>query len=145
MGRTRESADLVSEHNIFVSISNDRVGVGSTVPAARLDVAGNIAINGTEIIDSSGVWQGSSAGIQGATGTQGTQGTQGIQGIQGATGTQGVQGRQGIQGVTGTQGTQGITGPQGTNGTQGIQGIQGSTAGFSAINFVLGDRIRDPF
>ena len=151
MGRTRESADLVSEHNLFVSISNDRVGVGSTVPTARLDVAGNIAVNGTEIIDSSGVWQGSNAGLQGIQGVQGiqgitgAQGTQGIQGIQGATGTQGAIGTQGTDGTNGTQGTQGIQGIQGITGTQGTQGIQGSTAGFSSINFVLSDKVKDPF
>jgi len=134
MGKTRQSADLVSDSNIFVDITNDRVGLGSTTPTAKLDVSGNIKavgivtstggyyVNNTAVIDSSGVWVGSNSGLQGA---QGTTGTQGIQGIQG---------RQGVQGITGAQGT---TGTQGIQGRQGVQGIQGSTAGFSAINFVL--------
>lgn len=42
MGRTRQSADLVSENNIFVDITNDRVGVGKTNPATKLDVDGVI-------------------------------------------------------------------------------------------------------
>ena len=70
MGRTRQSADLVSENNIFVDISTDRVGVGSTQPTSRLDVSGNIKavglvtstqgyyVNGTPVINSSGVWVG---------------------------------------------------------------------------------------
>ena len=111
MGRTRESANLVSDNNIFISTSNDRVGVGLTNPAGKLDVAGNILINGSEIMYSSGVWQGSTAGIQGS---------------------------QGIQGIQGIQGADGSNGSTGTQGTTGTQGIQGSTASFSAINFVLG-------
>jgi len=44
MGKTRESANLVSEYNIFVDISNDRVGLGTTVPTAKLDVLGDVKI-----------------------------------------------------------------------------------------------------
>jgi hypothetical protein len=149
MGRTRQSADLVSENNIFVDIANDRVGISSILPLAKLDVAGNIAINGVEVIDSSGVWQGSKAGIQGLqgiqgiqgiTGAQGTTGAQGIQGIQGITGAQGTAGVIGVDGTQGTQGIQGITGAQGTTGTQGIQGITGAqgTTGTQGIQGITG-------
>ena len=41
MGRTRESANLVSDNNIFVDISNDLVGIGVTSPTVELDVSGN--------------------------------------------------------------------------------------------------------
>ena len=40
MGKTRRSADLVSDDNIFVDISNDKVGIGTTVPSAKLTVSG---------------------------------------------------------------------------------------------------------
>ena len=143
MGRTRESANLVSDNNIFVSISNDRVGIGTTAPAGSLDVAGNVLVNGSEVINSSGVWQGSSAGIQGIQGIQGTQGTtgtQGTQGTQGTTGTQGIQGIQGIQGAAGVLGGDGADGAQGTQGTTGTQGTDGSngSAGSQGIQGITG-------
>jgi trimeric autotransporter adhesin len=42
MGKTRQSADLVSDNNIFVDIINDRVGMGKTNPSTKLDVNGVI-------------------------------------------------------------------------------------------------------
>jgi len=42
MNKTREVANLVTENNIFVSTSNNRVGVGSTVPVSKLDVTGDV-------------------------------------------------------------------------------------------------------
>jgi hypothetical protein len=42
MGKTRNSANLVSDNNIFVDIENDRVGIGSTLPTTKLDVNGII-------------------------------------------------------------------------------------------------------
>ena len=58
MGKTRQSADLVSDGNIFVNIDNDRVGIGSTVPTHKLDVDGSvkftgIAMNSNTILSSS--------------------------------------------------------------------------------------------
>ena len=37
MGRTRESANLASDNNIFVDIANDLVGIGVTSPTVELD------------------------------------------------------------------------------------------------------------
>lgn len=54
MGRTRESANLVSDINLFVDIANDRVGVGKSNPATKLDVNGVITctdINSTSDIN----------------------------------------------------------------------------------------------
>jgi hypothetical protein len=42
MGKTRQSANLVSDGNITVDISNDRIGIGSTVPSTKLDVSGTV-------------------------------------------------------------------------------------------------------
>ena len=46
MGRTRESANLVSDNNIFVDIANDLVGIGVTSPTVELDVSGNAKVSG---------------------------------------------------------------------------------------------------
>lgn len=43
--------------NMF-SIPTGNIGIGTNNPSAKLDVAGNIAINGNEIIDASGNWVG---------------------------------------------------------------------------------------
>ena len=40
MTRARNSANLASQGNLFVDISNDRTGIGSVVPAQNLHVAG---------------------------------------------------------------------------------------------------------
>ena len=46
MGKTRETANLVSDYNIFVDPTNDRVGIGSTIPASKLSVTGDVTITG---------------------------------------------------------------------------------------------------
>jgi hypothetical protein len=104
-----------------------KVGIGTTV-----DITGGLAINGVQVINSTGVWQGSAAGIQGTQGIQGIQGITGTQGTQGIQGSQGIQGTQGIQGILGTQGIQGSQGIQGTQGIQGATGSQGTTGSTGA-------------
>jgi hypothetical protein len=47
MGKTRQSANLVSDNNIFVDIVNDRVGIGTTNPQFDLDVSGDINFEGS--------------------------------------------------------------------------------------------------
>jgi hypothetical protein len=46
MGKTRQSANLVSDNNIFVDIENDRVGIGSTLPTSKLDISGEVSVDG---------------------------------------------------------------------------------------------------
>jgi len=47
MGKSRDSANLVSDSNIFVDIATDRVGIGTTNPQYKLDVSGDINFTGT--------------------------------------------------------------------------------------------------
>jgi len=42
MNKSRESANLVSENNIYIDIENDRVGIGTTFPSTKLSVSGNV-------------------------------------------------------------------------------------------------------
>jgi len=46
MGYPRRTADLVTQNNIFVDISNDRVGIGTDQPTVKLEVVGDAAISG---------------------------------------------------------------------------------------------------
>lgn len=46
------------------------VGIGTANPSAKLDIAGNVAINGTPVIDSTGKWVGDSTGLVGPQGPQ---------------------------------------------------------------------------
>ena len=41
--KTRNTTNLVSDNNIFVDIANDRVGIGSTQPTAKLNVVGVVS------------------------------------------------------------------------------------------------------
>ena len=84
--------------NVSIGIgttSNIRIGFG-TVSAA------GYFVNNTQVINSSGVWVGSSSGLQGSTGTQGATGTQGTTGTTGSTGSQGTTGTQGTTGGSAT-------------------------------------------
>jgi hypothetical protein len=47
MNKTRRSANLVSKNNIFSSITNHRVGIGTTIPQYQLDVLGDINFSGS--------------------------------------------------------------------------------------------------
>ena len=42
MGRTRQTGNLVANNQITVDTSNQRVGIGSTLPTTTVDVAGNV-------------------------------------------------------------------------------------------------------
>lgn len=46
MGKSRDSANLVADSNVFSDITNDRVGIGTTIPTSKLDVLGDGKISG---------------------------------------------------------------------------------------------------
>ena len=47
--KTRYTANLVSDNNLFVDITNDRVGIGSTQPTADLDVNGQTKLDNLNV------------------------------------------------------------------------------------------------
>ena len=54
MGRTRQHANFRSGNNLFVDVTNSRVGVGTTIPSTTLQVAGTITcvdVNSTSDIN----------------------------------------------------------------------------------------------
>ena len=66
------------------------VGIGMSSPKSELDVAGAIAINNTEVINSLGQWVGDPTGLQGPQGPKGDKGDQGQKGDKGDKGDTGA-------------------------------------------------------
>jgi len=82
----------------------------------------SVSVNGTTVINSSGQWVGSTAGLQGPTGATGATGPTGAAG---ATGPAGATGATGPAGPAGATGAVGPTGPAGANGATGATGATG--------------------
>jgi len=116
------------------------LGIGTTAPAAKLDVDGNIAVAGTPVIDATGNWVGNPTGLTGPQGPQGNTGATGPQGPVGPIGPVGPQGANGAVGPVGPQGPIGHTGAIGATGPVGPIGPQGLTGatGPAGIGFVTG-------
>jgi hypothetical protein len=118
-----------------------------SVPYAYLagDVTGDIhprtvVINGQTVIDATGAWTGSPAGLQGPTGPQGPaggptgpMGPPGAMGQPGQLGATGAQGAMGLQGPPGAQGPAGAPGQLGPIGPQGAIGPSGATGATGPI------------
>lgn len=68
------------------SLPAGNIGIGTTTPKAKLDIGGDLAINGNKIVDSTGKWVGDPTGLQGPIGPQGPKGDNGSQGPQGPQG-----------------------------------------------------------
>jgi len=47
MGKTRQTANLVSDNSVFVDTTNDRVGIKTNLPSYDLDVTGDINFSGS--------------------------------------------------------------------------------------------------
>ena len=46
MGKSRETANLVSDNSVFVDLGNNRVGINTNVPTKELDVVGDLKVSG---------------------------------------------------------------------------------------------------
>jgi len=44
--RTRDTANLVSDNNLYVNITTDKVGIGTTTPTSKLTVVGDVLVSG---------------------------------------------------------------------------------------------------
>ena len=44
--KSRQTANIVSDFNVYVDAVNDRVGIGSSSPSVKLDVVGNAKFTG---------------------------------------------------------------------------------------------------
>ena len=44
--RTRDTANLVSDNNLYVNITTDKVGIGTTNPTSKLTVQGDVLVSG---------------------------------------------------------------------------------------------------
>jgi hypothetical protein len=67
MGKARDTANLVSDTNVFSDIVNERVGVGTNTPQYKLDVFGDVNFSGDLYQNSqpfvSSKWATDSAGV----------------------------------------------------------------------------------
>ena len=77
--------------SLFVS-PGGWVGLGTTSPSARLDVAGALAVSGATVIDASGQWVGDPSGLEGPVGPTGPVGPPGAEGPVGPVGPTGATG-----------------------------------------------------
>jgi len=53
--RTRYTANLVSDSNLYANIDTDRVGIGTTNPSQKLDVVGSAKISGDLIVSTNNI------------------------------------------------------------------------------------------
>jgi len=83
---------------------------------------GSLHVGKLPVIDASGKWVGSPAGLVGPQGPKGDTGASGAQGLKGDTGATGAMGPQGMKG---DKGDAGVTGPKGSKGDDGSRGLQG--------------------
>ncbi|GEM_PF-3224254 len=119
---------LAGAPTFFVDTVNGNVGIGKALSlGGKLDIAGDLAINGKKVIDATGKWIGDPTGLQGPKGDTGATGPQGIQGLQGLKGATGLTGATGAAGAIGAQGIQGSKGDAGPAGSQGVKGDKGDT------------------
>jgi hypothetical protein len=125
--------------NNVSNTNSGNVGIGTSAPTSKLEVAGQVKITGGApgagkvlTSDATGLasWQ-STAGLVGPQGPAGPTGATGPAGPTGATGATGPQGPIGATGATGATGPAGPTGATGATGPQGPTGLltSGAAAG----------------
>ncbi|MBP6732686.1 MAG: tail fiber domain-containing protein, partial [Chitinophagales bacterium] len=143
-----------SRSDAMVVLKGGNVGLGTSTPTSRLQVAGNTSTTNFQMTAGAtsnyflqsdaagnGSWQPlptisgptGATGSTGATGENGITGATGIAGITGATGSTGLTGTTGPTGNTGATGVTGATGADGALNAWGLTGNTGTTAGTNFI------------
>ena len=94
------------------------------VKASEVQTTEGLTVDGTQVINGSGVWVGSSSGLKGEPGAKGNTGAKGQKGEigvgqKGATGAKGQKGEVGAKGATGQKGEVGAKGATGQKGQKG--------------------------
>jgi Collagen triple helix repeat (20 copies) len=120
-------AYTIGSSGIYDYLGN--IGIGTTNPQAKLDVLGNVRIEG---IGSALIFPDGSVVHNRAE----LIGPQGPMGPQGATGATGATGAQGPQGLIGPAGPSGPTGPMGGSGMSHGYFVQGTNSFHSSSSFV---------
>nr|VFK24753.1 MAG: Collagen triple helix repeat-containing protein [Candidatus Kentron sp. LFY] len=133
-------SDLLSvrtgaEENALMVDRTGNVGIGTTAPKAKLDVAGGIKVGNETVCDAGKagtIRYGNGQAIEVCDGSawtraSGPEGPRGPQGEQGPVGPIGPQGPRGEGGVAGAMGPRGLQGDTGETGQQGPQGDKGDT------------------
>ena len=110
--------------------SNGNVGIGTTMPVAKLEVSGSLKLSGSGNVLT--FPDGSSQSTAALTGPQGLIGPTGPTGAAGLTGVIGPTGALGPIGPTGSTGVVGAAGPTGAVGALGPIGPTGSTGAVGA-------------
>jgi hypothetical protein len=68
MSKARDTGNLVSSNSIYVDISTDNVGIGTTIPQATLQVGTAVTIYGNSGIISATSFYGDGSGLSGVSG-----------------------------------------------------------------------------
>ncbi|HNW88579.1 MAG TPA: collagen-like protein, partial [Bacteroidales bacterium] len=133
---------------IRIQANDGYVGIGTTTPTKKLDVAGDINFTGAVYVNgnpgtagqylksngtASPTWVSPPLGPTGATGATGPNGAVGANGNTGATGATGANGAVGANGASGKTGATGATGANGAVGANGNTGATGATGANGAV------------